>query len=127
MAAPAGVACAGMPRYLLQMARSKQAAEFEIEVGGEAYVWRLQRQPEWSSVPAERRGMAIAARHKDGQREAVLEFPPGPQLRFGLRQVQPSQIAPELVAKAISSAISAGWEPLSRGKAVAIVVDENGG
>jgi len=109
------------------MARPKQNAEFEIEVGGEPYLWWLQRQPEWSSVPAERRGMAIGARHKEGQRAAVLEFPPGPQLRFGLRQLQASQIAPELVAKAISSAISAGWEPLSRGKAVAIVVDENGG
>ena len=109
------------------MARSKQVAEFDIEVGGEPYVWRLQRQPQWSSDPAERRGMAIGVRHKDGQRDAVLEFPPGPQPRFGLKQLQPSQIAPELVAKAIASAIAAGWEPLSRGKAVAIVVDETGG
>ena len=56
------------------MARSKQAAEFEIEVGAETYIWRLQRQPHWSSDPAERRGMVIAGRHKEGQREAVLEF-----------------------------------------------------
>jgi hypothetical protein len=56
-----------------------------------------------------------------------LEFPPGPQPRFGVRQLQAAQIAPELVAKAITSAISAGWEPLSRGKAVAIVVDATGG
>ena len=33
----------------------------------------------------------------------------------------------ELVARAIASAIVAGWEPLSRGKTVAIVVDETGG
>jgi len=109
------------------MSRTKQSAVFEIDVGGEPYLWWLQRQPQWSSVPAERRGMAIAVRHKEGQREAVLEFPPGPQHRFGLRQLQASQIASELVARAISSAISAGWEPLSRGKAVAIVVDESGG
>lgn len=109
------------------MARTKQVAEFELEVGGEPYVWWLQRKPQWSSDPAERRGMAIAVRHKEGQREAVLEFPPGPQPRFGARQLQPSQIAPELVAKAIASAITAGWEPLSRGKTVAIVVDATGG
>jgi hypothetical protein len=109
------------------MARTKQITEFEIEVGGEPYVWRLQRQPQWSSDPAERRGMALAVRHKEGQREAVLEFPPGPQPRFGVRQLQASQIASELVAKAIASALSAGWEPLSRGRAVAIVVDATGG
>ena len=108
------------------MARTKQSPEFEIEVDGEPYVWRLQRQPQRSSDTADWRGMAIAVRHKEGQREAVLEFPPGPQHRFGAPQLQPSQIAPGLVAKAIASAIVAGWEPLSRGKTVAIVVDATG-
>jgi hypothetical protein len=109
------------------MARTKQIPEFEIEVDGEPYVWWLQRQPQWSSDAANWRGMAIAVRHKEGKREAVLEFPPGPQPRYGAPQLQPSRIAPELVAKAIASAIAAGWEPLSRGKTVAIVVDETGG
>jgi len=108
------------------MARTKQSAEFEIEVGGETYVWRLQRQPQWSSDVAGWRGMAIAVRHKEGQREAVLEFPPGPQPRYGAPQLKASQIAPDLVATAIASAVTAGWEPLSRGKTVAIVVDETG-
>src|SRR5688572_13058296 len=106
------------------MARTKQGPEFEIEVGGEPYVWRLQRQPGWSSDAAMWRGKAIAVRHKEGQREAVLEFPPGPARRYGAPLLQPSQIAPALVAKAIASAILAGWEPLSRGKTVAIDVDE---
>lgn len=109
------------------MARNKQGPEFEIDVDGEPYVWRLHRQPQWSSDSAEWRGMALAVRHQEGQREAVLEFPPGPQRKFGAPQLQPAQIAPELVAKAIASAIVAGWEPLSRGKTVAIVVDATGG
>jgi hypothetical protein len=109
------------------MARTKQTAEVEIEVDGEPYVWRLQRQPQWSKDPAGWRGMAIAVRHKEGQREAVVEFPPGPQRKYGAPQLQASQIAPELVARAIASAIMAGWEPLSRGKTVAIVVDATGG
>ena len=109
------------------MARTKGSPEFEIEVDGEPYVWRLRRQPQWSSDAAHWRGMAIAVRHNEGQREAVLEFPPGPQPRYGAPQLQASQIAPELVAKAIASAIVAGWEPLSRGKTVAIVVDATGG
>jgi len=71
--------------------------------------------------------MGIAVRHKEGLREAVLEFPPGPQPKFGGAQLKAAQIAPELVAKAIASAIAAGWEPLSRGKTVTIVVDAAGG
>ncbi len=109
------------------MARTKQIFEFEIEVDGEAYVWRLQRRPQWSGGPADWTGMAIAVRHKEGQREAVLEFPAGARPRLGAPQLQPSQIAPSLVAKAITSAITAGWEPLSRGKMVVIVVDATGG
>src|SRR4051812_48997380 len=109
------------------MGRTKPSAEFEIEVGGEPYVWRLQRRPHWSSDAAEWRGMGLAVRHKEGQREAVLEFPPGPQPRFGAPQLQAGQIAPQLVANAITSAIAAGWEPLSRGKTVTIVVDATGG
>lgn len=108
------------------MARTKHGPEFEISVGGEPYVWRLQRQPQWSNDPADRRGMALAVRHQEGQREAVLEFPPGSQPRFGAPQLRPAQIAPELVATAIASAIAAGWEPLSRGKTVTFAVDAAG-
>jgi hypothetical protein len=109
------------------MAKTKQSAELEIEVDGEPYVWRLQRQPQWSSDIAGWRGMAIAVRHKEGQREAVVEFPPGPERKYGAPHLQAAQIAPDLVARAIASAIGAGWEPLSRGKTVAIVVDATGG
>ena len=108
------------------MARTGQGDEFEIEVDGEAYVWRLQRLPGWSSDIAGWRGMAIAVRHLEGKREAVLEFPPGPQPRYGAPQLKPSQIAPQLVKTAIASALTAGWEPLSRGKTVTIVVDATG-
>ncbi|MCX7588527.1 hypothetical protein [Phenylobacterium sp. 58.2.17] len=109
------------------MARTKHSDEFEIEVDGEPYVWWLHRRPQWSSDTAKWRGMAIAVRHQEGKREAVLEFPPGPQPRFGAPQLQASQIARPLVATAIASALEAGWEPLSRGKTVTIVVDETGG
>lgn len=109
------------------MAKTKQSAELEIEVDGEPYVWRLQRQPQWSSDIAGWRGMAIAVRHKEGQREAMVEFPPGPERKYGAPHLQAAQISPDLVARAIASAIGAGWEPLSRGKTVAIVVDATGG
>ncbi|CAN7233217.1 hypothetical protein LJR225_000961 [Phenylobacterium sp. LjRoot225] len=109
------------------MAHKKRSLELDIEVDGEPYVWRVQRQPQWSSDAAGWRGMAIAVRHQDGQREAVLEFPPAPAPRRGTPLLQPAQIPPHVVAKAIASAIVAGWDPLSRGKTVAIVLDATGG
>jgi hypothetical protein len=108
------------------MARTKNPAEFDIVVDAEPYVWWLQRKPRWSSDPKERHGMALGARHKEGQREAVMEFPFGPQPRLGAPQLQPAQIDTKLVARAISAAVAAGWEPLSRGKTVTIIVDATG-
>lgn len=109
------------------MSQKARKPEVEIVVDGQPYVWRVQRQPVWSTDAAGWRGMAIAVRHVEGQREAVLEFPPAPPPRRGTPLIQPGQIPPAVVAKAIASAIAAGWEPLSRGKTVAIVVDETGG
>jgi len=109
------------------MATTKHGPEFEILVGGEPYLWRLHRRPGWSSDAKARFGMAIAVHHQMGKRDVVLEFPPGQVLKFGAPQLKPAQIDPDLVAKAITSAIAAGWEPLSRGKTMAIVVDADGG
>jgi hypothetical protein len=109
------------------MARTKQNPEYEIEAGGEPYIWRLQRRPQESGKASERSGMALAVRHKDGQREAVLEFPPGPQPRFGAPKLQALDTPSDIVERAIASAIEAGWDPLSRGKRVVIVVDATGG
>lgn len=109
------------------MARNKQSSDLEIQVDGETYVWRLHRQPQWSRNVEERHGMAISVHHKAGQREALVEFPPGPQPKFGAPLLKAAHIAPELVAKAVASAIAAGWEPLSRGKTVVILVDATGG
>jgi hypothetical protein len=108
------------------MARNKQISEFDIQVDGEAYVWRLHRLPLWSSDAAAWRGKAIAVRHKEGKREVVVEFPPEPPPRFGAPPLKASQIPKPLVAKAIASALTAGWNPMSRGKVVTIEVDETG-
>lgn len=62
--------------------------------------------------------MGIAARHRERQREAILDFPPGPPPKAGASQLQPAQIPNALVARAIASAVAAGWEPLPRGKTV---------
>jgi hypothetical protein len=109
------------------MARTKLNPEFEIEVDGELYVWWLQRAPQWSNDSLEWRGMAVGVRHKAGLREAVLEFPPGPRPRYGAPQLKPAQVPTKLVVSGIASAVLAGWEPLSRGKTVTVIVDAAGG
>ena len=109
------------------MAQKTRKPEVAIKVDGQSYVWHVRRQPQWSSDAAGWRGMAIAVRHVEGQRETVLEFPPVPPPRRGTPLVQPAQIPQQVVAKAITSAIEAGWDPLSRGKTVAIEVDGTGG
>lgn len=108
------------------MARTKNPTEFEIKVEGELYIWRLHRVPHWTNNVAECRGKAIAVRHQEGTREAIVEFPAGPPPKFGAPVLKASQIPQTLVARAIQSAIAAGWSPMSRGKPVAIVVDETG-
>jgi hypothetical protein len=108
------------------MAHPKNVPEFEIKVGGEAYVWRIQRQPQRSSDTGVWSGVAIAVRHLEGKREAVIEFPAALRPRFGSPLIKPSQISADVVTRAIGSAMAAGWEPLSRGKTVAIVVDATG-
>lgn len=109
------------------MSRTKHPTEFDITVDGEPYVWRLHRQPGWSGDDAKPHGMGITVRHAQGKREVTIEFPPGPKPRLGAPQLKASQIDASLVARAIQSAIAAGWEPLSRGKTVAVVVDAAGG
>ena len=108
------------------MARTKQCTEFEIQIGSETYIWRLQRLPQWSTDSNEWRGKAIAVRHKDGKREAVVEFPPEPPPKFGAPPLKVTQIPKPLVVRAIASAIAAGWSPMSRGRTVTIVVDATG-
>ncbi|ATQ42881.1 hypothetical protein [Caulobacter mirabilis] len=103
----------------------KQTTEFEIQVDGEVYVWWLQRQPRWSNDSKGWEGMAIAVRHQEGQREAVIEFPPGKLPAYGAL-LKAANIDPKVVARSIQSAIEAGWDPMSRGKTVNIVVDANG-
>jgi len=110
------------------MARNKLAEEFDIVVDAEPYVWRLQRRPAWSKDVSARRGVAVAVRHLEGQREAVIEFPPGAEPpRHGAKMFKVAEVDVALVARAIGSAIAAGWDPHSRGRTVEIAVDETGG
>ena len=95
-----------------------------VEVDGVPFEWELRREPQWSESEGWI-GMAIALLQKDAQRGAVLEFPPPKRLLKGLQRGR-LQINDAMIARGIRAALSAGWEPTSRGKPVVFEVDAEG-
>lgn len=97
-----------------------------IEVDGVRYQWAVQREPQWCTVDGWK-GMTIALRQHDAQREAILEFPMPSSRRSKLQpQLRRPQVNQRIVENGIRAALSAGWEPTSRGKPVVFEVDSNG-
>ena len=95
-----------------------------VDVDGESYVWELRRQPQpkggnvWE-------GMAVSLRHADFKREAIVQFPP-PLRPNGRPDVEKQRVNVDAVRTAVASAIEAGWDPTSRGKAMVFDVDADG-
>jgi hypothetical protein len=95
-----------------------------VDVDGVKYEWELRREPQWGESEGWM-GMAIALLQKDTQRGAVLEFPPPKRLLKGLQRGR-LQINDALVARGVRAALTAGWEPASRGKPMVFLVDADG-
>lgn len=95
-----------------------------VEVDGDIYVWELRRQPRPLSGGLWE-GMAVTLRHQDFQREAIIQFPP-PLRPNGRPDVEKQFVNVEYVRNAVAAAMEAGWNPTSRGKAVAFEVDAEG-
>jgi hypothetical protein len=96
-----------------------------LEVDGQAFDWKLRREPQWCTEDGWK-GMVIALRLQDEQREALLEFPMPKRPLNGSPQLQRPQINDAIVGNGIRAALAAGWEPTSRGKPVTFLVDANG-
>jgi len=97
-----------------------------IEVDGHRYEWAVQREPQWCTVDGWR-GMTVALRQHNGQREAILEFPMPSARRSKLQpQLRRPQVNQRIIENGIRAALAAGWEPASRGKPVLFEVDANG-
>jgi hypothetical protein len=97
-----------------------------VEVDGLRYEWSVQREPQWCTVDGWR-GMTIALRLHDAQREAILEFPMPSARRSKLQpQLRRPQVYQRIIENGIRAALLAGWEPASRGKPVVFEVDANG-
>lgn len=95
-----------------------------VAVDGLDYEWEVRREPQWSESEGWQ-GMTVALLQKDMQRGAMLEFPPPKRLLKGLQRGR-LQISDAIVARGIRAAISAGWDPASRGKPLWFTVDAEG-
>ena len=95
-----------------------------VEVDGDIYVWELRRQPRPLSG-GQWEGIAVTLRHQDFKREAIVSFPP-PMRPNGRPDTEKQLVNLEHVRNAVAAAIEAGWNPTSRGKAVAFDVDAEG-
>ena len=94
-----------------------------VEIDGLKYEWQLQREPQCTADGW--KGMTVSLRQTDSQREAILEFPTPKRLLKGLPKGR-SQLNDAIAARGVRAALSAGWEPASRGKPMVFMVDANG-
>lgn len=94
-----------------------------VQIDGEKFEWQLQREAQWSADGW--KGMTVSLRQKDAQREALLEFPLPKRLLEGSQKGRP-QINDAIASRGIRAALSAGWDPASRGKTMVFMVDANG-
>jgi len=95
-----------------------------VHVDGEDYEWEVRRQPQ-RTTGNDWQGIAISLRLKDAKREAVIQFPM-PMRANGHPQLLKQRINVDAIKNAVTSAIAAGWDPTSRGKAVVFDVDADG-
>lgn len=105
------------------MAKSQISAG-SVVVDGVPYDWRLQREPHQSDDEGWK-GMTIALLQQDAKREALMEFPPPKRLLKGLPRGR-LQLDDATISRCVRAALSAGWEPMSRGKPVQFMVDAEG-
>ncbi|MGQ3287759.1 hypothetical protein [Sphingopyxis sp.] len=95
-----------------------------VQIDGVKYDWELLSEPQLSSSEGWR-GMRVALRQRDMPREAVLEFPTPKRLLKGLPKGR-SHINDAIALRGVRAALSAGWDPASRGKPIVFMVDANG-
>lgn len=107
------------------MANAKRTENGIVLVEGEAYAWRLHREPQWCTTDGWR-GLVLAVTHVNGQREALVEWPMPRGASNSVPYRQRPKIDAPLLNRAVTAALDAGWEPLSRGKAVSVLVTRDG-
>ena len=95
-----------------------------IDVDGALYDWHLQREPHQSDDDGWK-GMTIALLQRGAKREACVQFPAPRRLLKGLPRGL-LQLDDSMISRCVRVAMSAGWEPMSRGKPMIFTVDNEG-
>jgi hypothetical protein len=102
-----------------QKKRRKRTIEGTATIDGMALVWALVSEPQWSNSGDGYKGMCISVQVADeARRELIIEYPyPTDATGKRLPVPQRPRVSPAMVEASIHQAISAGWDPASRGKA----------
>jgi hypothetical protein len=95
-----------------------------VDVDGAIYDWHLQREPHESDYEGWK-GMTIGLLQRNAKREARVQFPPPKRLLKGLPPGR-LQLDDATISRCVRAVMSAGWEPMSRGKPVMFTVDAEG-
>ena len=95
-----------------------------VVVDGVSYDWHLHSEPHLTDDEGWK-GMTIALLQRKANREARVQFPPPKRLMKGLPPGR-LQLDDATISRCVRAAISAGWEPMSRGKPVVFIVDAQG-
>jgi hypothetical protein len=104
------------------MRNAKRTLEGQVVLDGEEYAWRLHREPQWCTADGWR-GLVIAVNHVAGQREVLLEWPMPKRGSHSVPYRQRPKVDVANLQRAVRTALEAGWEPLSRGKPIAVLVE----
>jgi hypothetical protein len=103
-----------------QKKRRKRTIEGEAVIDGEALVWELTSEPQWSNSGDGYKGLCVTVRVADAfRRELIIEYPYPTDKKTGrpLPVPQRPDLSQAMVENAIAAAVDTGWDPASRGKA----------
>jgi hypothetical protein len=103
----------------LNSKRKKRTIVGAVMIDGVALDWLLISEPQWSNSGDGYKGLCISVKvAEEARRELLIEYP-YPTDRHGrpLPVPQRPTVSPKLIEEDIRSALKAGWDPSSRGKA----------
>ena len=108
------------------MPRARRSIEAVVLVDGFRLIWHLHREQQWCTADGWK-GVAIHVSVTEGtHRELILEYPTVKSARrsYGLTWSVRPNISSVKVERHIREAMTAGWDPESRGKPFVYQVSE---
>ena len=104
--------------------RPKRQLEGVVRVDGAEYCWTVSREPQWCTRDGYK-GLSLSVHMANhAGRELLLEYPFSKAANGMAKLPQRPKVNPKSVETGIRDAITAGWDPSSRGKAFAYQVQD---